>query len=507
MATPAETLIQRRYSAGYCALEVTLQPLALSKWYPQPVVQDLQFQLWMQESASAEPVLLAEGDRPTLQSISQYVSQQIQTSLVIAHLNGSASASHSLQSNQANDLPKPSALQTRQPLSYLQLNDLASVLNQCEQSVRVLPVTLPIAKSPAHSASPEQNNVIAFPDTRRSPLRRKRTQVWAASSAAALLLAVGLTNLLRTDSQREQQMTASSSDRAETNAEVESVAPRIRPNGATDDESSDGAVATEVAPPNSNNTNSNNTNNTNRGEDAQQAAPSTRIGASPSTEDDSAITSDGQRARRANSPQIAANSSPSEAAPTAPTVRETEDRKDAIASNTTPSSMEQTPGSPPAVVETAPDIAADVPSELSLETPRENSAARADTAETPAAFTLDDLDTDESSPTAEASAAAQSRAELERETVRLQVKNYFQTQWQNRDELIRDGSISAPLSYELQLSETGEAISLTGLDEMASAYRDRLFPESSLPQFSPTANGLRLRIEILPNGQVLVSDR
>lgn len=209
MATPAASPVQKRYTAGSWTLAVVLQPSALSQWYPQPIVQNLQFKLWMQPvepsierspGAAILPRLIAKGDRTALQEISQYLSQKVHSELAIAHLSKSAP-------------PRPEPppfLNLTQPLSYLQLCDLTIVMRQCEQANQVLPVA--IASAPAAISNPatqpasnisrrrSTSNVIPIAAIRRRP------KLWA-SSAAAALLAVGLTTVVWQSGQNNSSFT------------------------------------------------------------------------------------------------------------------------------------------------------------------------------------------------------------------------------------------------------------------------------------------------------------
>ena len=168
MATPGASPVQKRYTAGNCTLDVALQLSALSQWYPQPIVQDLRFKLWMQpveqvQGVATLPRLIAEGDRATLQEISHYLSQKVQSSLTIAQINRNSSPA----------LDPPPTLQLTKPLSYLQLCDLTTVIHQCEQAGRMLPVSLGNNVSSRsisyQSSSQSKGNVIPFATVRRRP--------------------------------------------------------------------------------------------------------------------------------------------------------------------------------------------------------------------------------------------------------------------------------------------------------------------------------------------------
>ncbi|MEM6868270.1 MAG: hypothetical protein AAF528_07805, partial [Cyanobacteria bacterium P01_C01_bin.121] len=222
MASPAARPNFRRYTAGSCLLEVEVQPSALSQWSVKPIAKELSFQLWLQDAdgesvettAQSAPEqarvdtavgrkLIAQGDRTDLKSLSQYFQQQTEQVLAIAALNP--------RTRQTAASSPPTSLQITEPLGYLQLCDITSVLSQHAQATRTLPIALDSAltveptAAVAREAPSESSNVIPLDEARRqragdtdrrqSSRRRRRTQVWA-SSAAAALFAVGLTTTL-----------------------------------------------------------------------------------------------------------------------------------------------------------------------------------------------------------------------------------------------------------------------------------------------------------------------
>ena len=223
--------VQQRYTAGGCALDVTLQPSALTQWYPRTVAQTLTFKLWLAvspETESPDPtsqMLVAEGDRDTLQAITRYVAQQTHNALMVAHSDGL---------DPLPLAPCPSDLHVQLPLSYLQLCDLTAVFNQVEQATQLLPVPLgsnDAISSPRSSLrSSSRGRLIIFP----------ARKLWA-SSAAAALLAIGLTTALwPRDSQRDAAII---SDAAREPAPAAESAPRQ--NAATQSED---APAVEPGP-------------------------------------------------------------------------------------------------------------------------------------------------------------------------------------------------------------------------------------------------------------------
>lgn len=171
--------VQQRYTAGGCILEVTLQPSALSQWYPRPVAQVLAFKLWLDASPASEenrqlpPTLVAQGDRETFQAIAHYIAQQTRNALTVAHFSDAPTRTLA---------PCPPSFHVQPPLSYLQLCDLTAVFDQVEQATPLLPVSLTSSKA----ASKPSGRLIPF---------LANHKLWA-SSAAAALLAVGLTTAL-----------------------------------------------------------------------------------------------------------------------------------------------------------------------------------------------------------------------------------------------------------------------------------------------------------------------
>ncbi|MEM6448944.1 MAG: hypothetical protein AAF703_01385 [Cyanobacteria bacterium P01_D01_bin.105] len=529
MATPADTPIQQRYTAGQCILEVTAQPLALSKWYSQPLTQSLQFQLQLGSATSDDPILLAQGDRETLQAISQYVSQRVQATLVTAALSQhtqrspTASADRStsaattssadrsttenltpvnrVQLQQNTTLPKPQALQITQPLSYVQLCNLHSVLSQCEQTVRTLPVTLPTFGMPALEASADAtntntesvnqssprtaDNVIPLQRPRKSPQRtskqrRIRARLWA-SSAAAALFAVGLASVLpqsQVYQQSDQQIAATTSEQVGREQAETSVKNNIESEAIVSDAVSPDIVKPDaVAPPieNSGPTASGRANPLEA--DVQSQLPNVldnNAAVQPSSNIESPLP--GSIQRSASVPAIPKE--PSRVVAPAPSP-------------------------PPVATEAIPEIAVT----LSEPSPAEISRAASPSTESLSANggSVDgdaspiDETTSAETPTFDRfshSAGASSNIEAF-----VAVQSYFQRQWQQMGE----DRLDVPLRYDLQLSEMGEVVNFVALDERAQAYRDRLLPiDNNGLRFRVGENGQQLRLEILTDGRVVV---
>ena len=165
--------------------------------------------------------MVAEGDRAALLEISEYISQQVRRRLTVVH-SGSPQTDLALTAKQ---LSTPTSLQYTEPLGYLALCDLNSVLQQCEQQSAILPVELPtvsasdIVNKPTvvavNSPSNASSNVIPISMARRRV--RRGPAVWA-SSAAAALLAVGLTTSLWTRTQSGSERSPELSATADADA-------------------------------------------------------------------------------------------------------------------------------------------------------------------------------------------------------------------------------------------------------------------------------------------------
>ena len=493
MAMPATRSLQKRYTAGSCVLDVEWQLSALSQWHPKPIAQDLRFKLWMNSTQGDAPAagsaLVAEGDRAALQEIAQYISQKVQGLLVIAHIN-SAGRSAALQS-----APQPRGFQLTRSLSYLQLCDLNSVLHQCEQATAALPTTLSTASSVEPDAS-QANNVIPFTALRRSI--RRRPTAWA-SSAAAALLAVGLTTALWPSYQRPSYRTSSEPNTEDSFGATPNAANKANPDSAVNlpssvsPSSSPYPIASSGPVKNSN---------------LEAKQPNTNTAATAERSQNAAVS----QAQPQNKPATESVAKPQAKAPAAPPETATSPSAPASASSNAPpetpsdraqefsaadSSGTRAPGS---ALEAAPPSAARNSRDL-------RASPRTNTANSDAASTATDAAIAPSTADQAPVARAASQSEI---TTIAQVQRYFQTKWQEINV-----SLSEPLSYNLLLSEKGEVVSFTALSSAAAAYSDRLLPEDRPLVFSAHSPadssatqgdaGFTLRLDILPNGQVQVS--
>lgn len=438
MDSQAARPVQQRYTAGGCALDITLQPSALSQWYPRPVAQALTFKLWFvasgeegEEGAEQTPRLVAEGDREMLQAIAHYIAQQTRAALALAHPSHRPTLS----------APCPPSLQVQSPLSYLQLCDLTAVFNQYEQAVYLLPVPL----SPSAATGRPRGRLIAFPAHRR---------VWA-SSAAAALLAVGLTTALLT----KEQETAVISDSSPSDSALSNAEPSPRQRAASRSEDAPTLESAPVAP-----------------EPAAENPPSATP--TPSADRRPAPTP-GSPKPAPNRPAPAVSPDPSAAPPPAAADAPPEE-----AIGQTGQTQEEALSATQA---TTPNSANDSADERApaLPTPF---AARQPTASAP------------EDARAQTSAAADAALQAEALDIIAQVQSYFQARWQASDQ-----AVQLPLAYQLQLSSTGEVISFTGLNDAAREYRDRLLPADP-PTFSRSADeALTLRLTLTADGLVQVT--
>ncbi len=523
MATPAARTIQKRYIVGSCTLDVELQLSALSQWYPQPIAQDLQFQLWMNDSAVGTGTpnmpaagLIAQGDRATLQTLSQAVSQKVRGVLAIAHLNSPENNLEAARSQSATAQPIPE-LQLTRPLSYLQLCDISSVLYQCEQATPALPVLLSIATEPQaeiqtavqtetqtrqnrltvvpsvrpsesnpENSSSRQNNLIPFAAIRRRP------QLWA-SSAAAALLAVGLTSTLWPTVQPSSQLdTATQSETASPEAANSKVANSKVANSDTDNRAARSNRNADTKPPKTGDSVAPAPRNAPAaGNSAPRNSPAT--GSLP----ENSATAPPTNATRA--PERTAEGESSVSKQPAPTGSPNEP-------DTTTTSQSE----PNAPAPAAPPPAADAPqSAAGYGTSPESARSRVADERFGNADNADAIAPNSANESTSAAASTETQALVQQASVTLdQVQNHFQSRWQ----AIKPAAVSETLSYEVQLSETGEVVSFVGLSEAAQAYRDRLLPADQplifpleLPPGSPEQSaGLTLQLDLLPDGQAQV---
>ena len=144
---------------------------------------------------------------------------------------------------------------------------------------------------------------------------------------------------------------------------------------------------------------------------------------------------------------------------------------------------EAQPPEPPASADTGPSIRSSRPT------------ARRSTAEA----LSENAQIEDSQPDSAAATADFQTAETD---ILIQVQQYFQAQWQASSQ-----AVQLPLTYDLQLSRSGEVIRFAGVSEAAQSYGDRLLP-STPPTFAlSTEEALTLQVTITAEGTVQVSRR
>ena len=500
MVTPAASPIQKRYTAGGCTLDVVLHLSALSQWYPQPIVQDLQFKLWVQSprqpgqlakrgrDVATLPRLIAEGDRTVWQEVSQYLSQKVHSELAIAHLSKSAPPP-----------PEPSPfLNLTQPLSYLQLCDLTIVMRQCEQASRMLPVATVSVPEAVSSSATQAARHISPPRSTRSVIPfaavRHRPKLWV-SSAAAALLAVGLTTAVWQNSKNSPSLTTATAP-----AELDSSRPNVDlvPNA---DLAPDTALPRDaVEPPEStveSNTepafippfSSDEQNNT------PAPAPPQVIATTPSVE---AVQPPAKVQREPAPLQGAAaaeREAISEAVPEPPTVQ-LPAQTEALA--TRPEAAAPSPQSGEMEAEEMEDDISDRELDSAFGRTSERVPSRAAARQ---ASPIPNLSSD-MSDVPEEGAIRPSLSPTDQMIV--QAQPYFQRQWTAVDVALEEALI-----YTMRISELGDVTEFEAGGATAEEYRDRLQPEGLVIDMTQEDLGaiasVTFRIEITPNGQVQIT--
>ncbi len=482
--TSSASPVHQRYTAGSCTLDVTLHLSALSQWQPQLIAQQLQFQLWLrpvdhdQTSDQAAATLVAEGDRQTLQLVTHYIQQQTRATLALASFKAEAARPAP---------PLPPGCQIASPLSYLQLCDLTTVLNQCEQAVRPLPVSIDLASASSSSSRPSErttepnsedsSNLISLASVRRRP------RLWASSAAAAVFV-IGLTTTLWP---YVNQTTTTSAPEVASEPDYSAAAPR---SGQSSDNPSPSDHSSAASVP------------------SAQQTPA----ASATPENSSPLPALPNRSER---PSASSSERPSER----PSERLSTGRRAPAAD----SRQKQPPGpspSQPANTESSESLAsapADISAGIGEEAPAAArqagplapSLSRSD----PNTTTAEDLSAEE--PSAASAPTPISPADDDEANTIAQIQTYFEARWQ--PDL---SNPQEPLAYQMRLSESGEVVTFAALDEAAQAYRDRLLPPNGQPLIFPispdpanssrrtvqSANtGLTLRLILTADGKVQIS--
>ena len=553
MATPAAQSIRQRYRAGDYTLDVTLQPSSLSQWYPQPIVDRAQFQLWMRQDEAGDneaPVLLAEGDRTDLQMIARYIEHRTRAAITLPR--------NSKEDAQSVP-PLPLGCHLPEPLGYLHLCDLSSVLDQYEQATASLPVNLEVATAPSRATarviplSTNQGNNTQGASTRGTSTRgnstaaarrkdpnrnglllpfRSRRTVWAGSAAAALF-AVGLTTFMWNQSSAPTARSVADAD-LEASELGGSTPDRLSLNqGEKPDRSASSARSARLSDRLS-------------GDSTAPAADAVRPSGNPALLRHRNAA--GSRGPDATPPAIATSPSATSAEPetgtTAPAQTGTNDNQldQSVERSETADSAErenvvvtvppladntvsaQTPdnalepgnvsGSENASDNALDRVIAQAESDMDRSTISRLPEVESSTADLPVLSSAEPPSSARSqndaialarraplSTSEEILASSSSASVQEAETMAL-VRKYFSRQWSP------NASLQAPLSYRLQLSEFGEIVSFSALTEAGGRYRDRLLPDRSI-SFPPSnsaglGNGLTLTITVSADGQVQV---
>ena len=509
MATPAANPVKQRYTAGSCALEIVLQPSALSQWSERLVTDAFTFRLWLAEGDTAKEIratkrIVAEGDHLVLQAIAQYIQNKTRQTLAVPALGTS------LISQPSSDPDCPPEFQQAQPIGYLQLCDLNTVLAQYEQGVLALPaateqtseehlgeniILLEAVRDRRAEQAAEQETNITLP----SPRKKKRVGLWAASSAAAALLAVGLTTALRSRNPALQEFTTANNTAASNQtAEIES-APQAESSLQTEDSSqtetledfatgADSAQADSIQldealptlPPVAPSS-------------GRTAEPLPRVPTRP--ERNQILRSTRDPVAQASGAPLS-TPSPVQSQPTAPPPA------------TPPNSISTAPISPsgssaiaplPPVPESSRDSLFsdqfETASEPNVSVAESNAPSDNHNASNSAARSQAGASSADSPQASSPPAVAQSSRAT---PIVSQVQNYFQQRWQGGNE--------AALVYELTLSADGSVADFTATSEAAELERDRLFSSTAPPSFSanPGAGASKLRILLNGDGTVQV---
>ncbi|WP_193853627.1 hypothetical protein [cf. Phormidesmis sp. LEGE 11477] len=504
---PAAEPTKQRYIAGGCLLEVEVQPSALSQWSDRLVTNSVTFRLWLSDDAAmsyrdsshaderqASQRLVAEGDRTLLQSIAQYIQTQTRQTLAVAALGG-LTRNESLS---AETFTYPSGFNYSQPLSYLQLCDLNTVLSQYEQAILTLPSLL--AEELTEQLS---ENVILLPTIRdrqtdpstnvvRLPRRRRnRVDRWA-SSAAAALAAVGLTTALWYRQSNLQDLTVANevatSARVSESETAQSLEPTLEEDTSADEtQSADTQSASiETADTGITDTESSVPNLSSDRLSTQATEPLPRTPARPTRDPRDPVA----QATEPAPPSSTQNPTQTTTSAPSPAISE---------ADTEPLFAEQSEAAPEADELEADDLKI---SELELDTSGTDEVtpqADVEIAESESLSHSEMSSAPARSAVASAPSAAPPAAFIPQTTSTVgQVQTYFQQRWQ--------GGGEAALLYDLKLSATGEVVSFTAINEAAARQRDRLFPSAAPPSFLTNADdsSSTLRVVLNSDGTVQV---
>ncbi len=176
-----------RYNSPTVTLEVMTKAAAVSQWSDKPIVQVLRYQIQIRDLNDETTPIEIRGDRttflPLVQAVETYVQSQLGDSSALPqtqippYLEAQGLTQHTLYLDRDRTPSGPSQI----TLGAIQLADLEQVLDDLNQAVRPLPVSLVAAHQ-------------------RRPWRQ-----WGAT-AAGLVAAVGVTTVLWPNYQSQQSL-------------------------------------------------------------------------------------------------------------------------------------------------------------------------------------------------------------------------------------------------------------------------------------------------------------
>lgn len=156
--TSTTSLTPLRYDAPTVTLAVMAREAAITQWSDKPVVQIWRYQLQIRDLSNEHPPVEVQGDRtsflPLMAAVQNYVQAQLTGTVVTAtsdrpaapYLEPLGFTQHVLHWGHL----RPAGGDRSLVLGAVQLADLADVLEQLDQAVRPLPVSLvPAAQRPA----------------------------------------------------------------------------------------------------------------------------------------------------------------------------------------------------------------------------------------------------------------------------------------------------------------------------------------------------------------------
>ena len=476
---------QQRYSAPTCTLEITGQSSAISQWAGQLVLKGVRFRLWIHpvgEGSAAEHEVL-RGDRRQLETLTETVQTYVQRQLVAS---GSGAVEQTTATNAGDQsfslrpegLTRHRLVMASQPgaashtgtarhsdeasggvvLSSLQLADLATVIDQFETSA----ITLPPLET----------------------VQQRRRRWWTGrnsigSAAAVLIMTVGVATVvprvLRDGpvSETLEQATPEAvgeGDAALPADRAEEAAPEIdETETKTDGPTADQLPEPAAVEPDTSTATPKREAETDTADSRPQSAPPSQA-ASPTPR---------SPADRASSPPAARVESPGTAASRSAQSADLPDSGPESASESGPESA-SAPQAPPQ--DAAPD----------------NSAASG-----LATFegSADSRDRD-IEPAAEAVPALGAAAEVSPAAVISAVEQWFSDRWQAQPDL------DTSLAYELEIDGNGVLTRITPISSAAlleNAPIDLPQVGTAIAPATGRDRATRLRLELRPDGQVIVS--